>query len=116
LKNNNNFTIATARMKCDKRITQEANMATPEELDRIIAETISYSDGAFHMAWADGYHELTSEEQSSVDDAVYTQIYNCDCCGWHFDVDNLETVSNGEMMCWSCAENFEDEDEEEIEE
>lgn len=85
-------------------------MATQEELDRIIAETISYSDGSFHMAWAEGYDELTPEEQSKVDDAVYTQIYNCDCCGWHFDVDNLETVSNGDSMCWSCASNYEDEE------
>lgn len=91
-------------------------MATQEELDRIIAETISYSDGSFHMAWADGYDELTAEEQAKVDDAVYEQIYNCDCCGWHFDVDNLETVSSGESMCWSCASDFDDEEGDESDE
>ena len=85
-------------------------MATQEELERIIDESISHSDGSFHMCWADGYDELTVEEQHIVEDAVYDRINTCDCCGWNFDVDHLETMSNGDAMCWSCASDYEDEE------
>ena len=85
-------------------------MASKEELDNIIEATVSHSDGSFHMCWADGYDELTVEEQRIVDDAVYAEIVTCDCCGWNFNVENLEAVSTGEMVCWSCASNYEDEE------
>ena len=87
-------------------------MATKEELDKIIDETILFSDGSFNMAWGEGYDDLTIEEQQIVEDAVYEEIYNCDGCGWYFNVNNLETVSNGETMCCGCASNFEEEEDE----
>jgi hypothetical protein len=87
-------------------------MATQEELDRIIEETISYSDGSFYMSWGDGYEELTKEEQDKVAKEVYQEIHNCDGCGWHFHVDNLEQyIASGDCLCWHCANDREEENE-----
>lgn len=86
-------------------------MATQEELERIIQESIDSSDGSFYMEWGEGYDNLTLDEQRFVEDKVYEVISNCDCCGWHFNYENLESVSSGQEMCWNCAANYDEEDE-----
>jgi hypothetical protein len=80
-------------------------------LEEIAQEIIGDSDGSFYMEWGDDIEQLNDSERSQVEKMVWEEISPCDCCGWHFHVDNLEQI-DGEMVCWKCAEDMEkDEDE-----
>jgi len=82
-----------------------------DKLNLIADEIIEYSDGTFHIAWNEEYEALTPEEQQQVQDEVYKEIGNCDCCGWNFTIDSMEYVENGEYYCWRCYEDLEEEEE-----
>lgn len=78
-------------------------MANKEQLQEIIDEIVSFSDGVFHIDRPEEYDTLTTEEQQFVDDEVFKEIGECADCGWHFHYQSLETVDSGEEMCMTCA-------------
>jgi hypothetical protein len=86
-----------------------------DKLNLIADEIISYADGSYRLDYPEEYNALTFEEQGKVDDLVYEQIGECESCGWNFNYENLETVDGHGELCWACAGNVADEDEEEIE-
>jgi hypothetical protein len=88
-------------------------MRPKEELRAIADEIVGLSDGSFHMAYTDEYGALTPEEQAAVDDIVYTEIGNCEACGWHGTYDNMEQHSNGAHYCWQCYQDVLAEEEDE---
>lgn len=85
-------------------------------LDEIAEDIITSSNGSFYMEWGDDINNLSDEDRRKVEDMVHEAISTCDCCGWHFHTDDMDDV-NGEYLCWKCAEDVEnnDEDEEEYE-
>lgn len=75
-----------------------------DKLAAIVDEAIDYSDGSFHIQWPEGYEKLTPEEQREVQDAVYSEISDCEGCGWHFHIESMETHADGQSYCWRCYE------------
>lgn len=80
-------------------------------LDEIAQEIIESSDGSFYMEWGDDIEQLSDADRDKVEEMVREEISSCDCCGWHFHADNLEQV-DGENLCWKCAEDVRNEDDE----
>lgn len=84
-------------------------------LDEIAQEIIESSDGSFYMEWGDDIDQLSDADHAKVEEMVYQEIGCCDECGWHFHADNLEHVE-GENLCWKCAEDVHNDDEDESDE
>ncbi len=84
-------------------------------LEEIAQDIIAGSDGSFYMEWGDDIEHLNDTDRSKVEDMVWQEIGNCDHCGWHFHLDNLENV-DGENLCWKCADDLENEEEDEEDE
>lgn len=81
-----------------------------------IAEVIAtLNDGSYQLDWdcAEEYDALTYEQQQEVQHIVYAQLSPCDHCGWHFMIEDMETIETGELVCWQCEQNREEEDEDE---
>ena len=84
-----------------------------DKLETIANEIISYSDGAYHIGYTEEYEALSPEDRIRVMDFVYQEITSCDCCGWNFHVDSMENFpDSGEQLCWRCAEDRHQEEEE----
>ena len=89
--------------------TVPAYVPTVEE---IAADIIGGSNGSFYMEWGEQYAALSLEDQRKVEDIVNEEIGTCDCCGWHWATFDLEqSMSSGQLLCWKCAEDEENEDE-----
>jgi len=86
-----------------------------DKLNLIADEIIGNADGSYRLYYPEEYNALTFEEQGKVDDLVYEEIAECESCGWNFRYENLEMVDGHGELCWACASNVDDEDEEEIE-
>lgn len=84
-------------------------------LEEIAQDIIAGSDGSFYMEWGEDIEHLSDAHRSIVEDMVWTEIHTCDSCGWHWHVDHLEHV-NGESVCWKCAEDYENEEEDDEDE
>lgn len=83
-----------------------------DKLEEIAAEIISYSDGAYQIAYTEEYEALSAEDRTRVNDLVFAEIGSCDCCGWDFHVDSMEHFPDaGETLCWQCAANRYEEEE-----
>lgn len=81
-------------------------------LDEIAEDIITSSNGSFYMEWGDDINNLSDEDRRKVEDMVHAEISTCDCCGWHFHTDDMDNV-NDEYLCWKCAEDAENNDEDE---
>jgi hypothetical protein len=94
--------------------TVPAHIPTVDE----IAETIiGYADGSFSIDWGEDFDALSESDQRKVEDIVNEQISSCDCCGWYFHNQNMETGEmSGDWLCYSCAQTEADEAAEEEEE
>lgn len=101
------ISIVTTRSTLDV-FTVPAHVPTLEEIARDI---IDGSDGSFYMEWGDDIDQLSDADHAKVEEMVYAEIGCCDECGWHFHADNLEQV-DGENLCWKCAEDVRNEDDE----
>ena len=84
-------------------------------LDKIAQNIIEDSDGSFYMEWGDDIEHLNDADRSKVEDMVWQEISNCDSCGWHFNINSLENI-DGENLCWKCAEDYENEEEDDEDE
>ena len=84
-------------------------------LEEIAEDIIGYSDGSFGIEWGEDFERLSAEDKQTVHDMVYEQIADCNHCGWHWSVDNLEEV-DGECYCWRCYEDVIEREEEEQDE
>lgn len=84
-------------------------------LDEIAQDIIDGSNGSFYMEWGDDIEQLSDSDRSKVEDIVWQEISNCDSCGWHFHHEDMENV-DGENLCWKCAEDAMDNDEEDEDE
>jgi formylmethanofuran dehydrogenase subunit E len=76
-----------------------------------IAEVIAtLNDGSYELDWAcaEEYDTLTYEQQQKVQNLVYSQLSPCDHCGWHFMIEDMETIERGELICWQCEQNREE--------
>lgn len=78
-------------------------------LEEIAQAVIAESNGSFYIEWGEEFEQLNSADQQRVEDLVYREISPCECCGWHWHVDDLETV-NHELVCWKCASDIEQEE------
>jgi hypothetical protein len=86
-------------------------------VEEIADDIIGYSDGSFDIGWSEDYEKLSYEDRTAVETLVHNAISNCDCCGWHFRTEDMETyVDSGELLCYRCAEDRENELEEDEEE
>ena len=102
------ISIVTTRSTLDV-FTVPAHVPTLEE---IAAYIIDGSNGSFYMEWGDDIEQLSDSDRSKVEDMVWEEISPCDCCGWHFHHGDMENVE-GDNLCWKCAEDaLEEEDEE----
>ena len=80
-------------------------------LEEIAQDIIAGSDGSFYLEWGEDIERLSDADRSKVVDMVWQEIENCDCCGWHFHVTNLENI-DGQNLCYQCADDLEEEDDE----
>lgn len=103
--------VVTTRSTLDM-FTVPAHVPT---LGEIAQEIIESSDGSFYLEWGDDIEQLNDSDHAKVQEMVWEEISTCDCCGWHFHVDNLEQL-DGENLCWKCAEDVRNEDEDEEDE
>jgi hypothetical protein len=89
-----------------------------DKLGRIAWDIIGASDGAYKTEYTGDYYELTPEEQDTVDRLVEEEIAPCDCCGWVFRIDDMEPhhTFEYELVCWKCARDLDEEDEDEEDE
>lgn len=84
------------------------------DLEEIAAEIVAYSEGAYHIGYTEEYEALTAAERTQVSDLVFAEIGSCDSCGWHFHVDSMDSFpDSGDTLCWGCAEDRRQEEEEE---
>lgn len=81
-------------------------------LEEIAADIIDGSDGSYYMEWGEDIKQLSDSDRSKVEEMVWEQITNCDHCGWHFHVEQLEQTLDGENLCWRCAQDAEEDEEE----
>lgn len=106
------ISIVTTRSTIDI-FTVPAHVPTLEE---IANDIIAGSDGSFYMEWGDDFAQLEEPARSQVEDMVWEEIASCGDCGWHFHVDSMEQhLDSGDMLCWKCANDREEEESEEDE-
>lgn len=105
------ISIVTTRSILDV-FTVPAYVPTIEEIARDI---IDGSNGSFYMEWGDDIANLSDEDRRTVEDMVHEEISSCDCCGWNFHNDSMEDV-DGEYLCWKCAEDAQNNEEDEEDE
>lgn len=105
------ISIVTTRSTLDV-FTVSAHVPALEE---IAQDIIAGSDGSFYMEWGDDIERLNDADRSKVEDMVWEEIDNCASCGWPWHVDHLEQV-NGESVCWKCADELENEEEDDEDE
>lgn len=53
---------------------------------------------------------ITYEQKQEVQNLVYFLLSPCDDCGWHFMIEDMNTIETGELICWQCEQNREEED------
>lgn len=82
-------------------------------LEEIAQEIIGWSDGSYNVEWGEDFDALEFGDRARVEAMVWEEIASCDGCGWHFRVDSIEEhVDSGDMLCYKCAEDRENESEE----
>lgn len=86
-------------------------------LEEIADDIIGYADGSATIDWGEDYEKLTAEQQEKVKAFVNAEIDTCAHCGWHFKAADLETgVQSGDLVCYSCAADEQEDADEEDEE
>lgn len=83
-------------------------------LEEIAQDIIAGSDGSFYMGWGEDIERLGESDRAKVEEMVWEEIDTCYSCGWHWHITNLENI-DGQNLCYQCADDLEEEDEEEDE-
>ena len=92
--------------------TVPAHIPTWQE---IAQDIIAGSDGSFYLELGEDIEHLSDEDREKALEMVWEEIDTCYSCGWHWHVDHLEQV-DGESVCWKCAEDLENEEEDDEDE
>jgi hypothetical protein len=87
-------------------------MKTDAEIMAIADEIAEYSDGSYYIEWGEVFETLSEKERKEVETLVYENIDNCSGCGWHFHTDHLDEHEEGNLYCWRCYEDLQEEEDE----
>ena len=80
-------------------------------VEEVAEEIIGSSEGSFYIEWGDDFQQMDAAKQAEVENIVFERLSSCEGCGWHWANENLEDI-NGEALCFSCAQDAIDEEEE----
>lgn len=76
------------------------------QLIEALRDTASVID--WHLPEGMEYEDLTKEDHAAIDAA----IFECNVCGWWYDVDHLTEGGGHDKVCTDCYENDTNEDDE----